>query len=491
MKKTRIPIIRSVMFDNWPSKLAVQLPLGTDCFTACLCVVAVGGGWPGTVLIAPLIGVAERRLCQGGMPSGVEQQEQQEAIARARHSRPTIQCVTRSLRQGTPFPPLCAGSRSLTTTHTRGKSGFAFGNYVPGLAPLLGVMTPRTAKKAKEVEARVEAIRSDPTARADLEARVSEYEKADLDAKKRVTAARQTFRPITPRGRAQPIVPCLRPPSSSSSARPVTARPATATDPRLSPHFAKGNVRSCSSLGIAGGDADPVGEWKELQNTNPPPPLKFGFESEGARRRDSIAQTRSPLLGPAEERPGTSRMLRDTEARLALVHSTLPATLRPTPRIGRPRSWQPATRQPAWMGTRFSTDAPRERSTPIPASESRPSSAASLARAAERQTERLLRPRPWPAAERVLQLSTRGNRLPLRMSHRAQVQCAEECDALPAPALQRLVKASGGCPGYSAIGKMSDFERFVVPHDQMRAQRSLISTRLESAHGIASRRLKR
>ena len=73
-----------------------------------------------------------------------------------------------------------------------------------------------------------------------------------------------------------------------------------------------------------------------------PPPLKFGFETEAARRKQ-YAETATPaLLGPEELPIGSAPMEKDVERNFNLMHSPLPGTLRPTPILERARihGWQ-------------------------------------------------------------------------------------------------------------------------------------------------------
>ena len=194
----------------------------------------------------------------------------------------------------------------------------------------------------------------------------------------RIQRPRSPGSPPPPRSPSSPLSP-LRTPRSPGS--------------RLgSPTRSLGTARSWSSLDTVHDTfGDPVGTFRDLTfnaRKDRGPPFRFGssFESDGERRQNYSEQTFSMRqshaipnhnnLGPAEERPGSSHFTRDTECASPLLHSSLPATLRPTPRHARgihatpkqPKAqamWQPASVSPAWH-TPPLTPQPYDSPTPSP-----------------------------------------------------------------------------------------------------------------------------
>jgi hypothetical protein len=223
------------------------------------------------------------------------------------------------------------------------------------------------------------------------------YYRSDQDARDALAARVQSAPAkgsITMRIQVEPQSPGLR--SSASFATPSRSR-ARANRTPGTPDIPTGlgTANSWSSLDtVTATGADPVGSFKEVaahRVKSTQPPLKFGFESEGARRRQYAERMTPALLGPQEPPLGSTFAVRDTERDRTLVHSPLPATLRPTPRLRRgmhatarhphaQASWQPASRAQGWQGLQL---APPQVSQP-PLEPVTPDAEATAARAAQR-----------------------------------------------------------------------------------------------------------
>lgn len=265
-----------------------------------------------------------------------------------------------------------------------------------------------------------------------------------------------------------------------------------------------------TSLEFAGDD--PVGGWKEvgakqskavsgermlrriapykMETVVEQPPLKFGFESEGARRRQYAARTTTALLGPQEAPLGSSFQNRDTESTSTLVHSPLPRTLRPTARLDRgihasaaqPHAmshWQPANREVAWKECKLHP-APLGVPTPKPMP---PNADESAARAHARAARSSGSPRTgWREApdslrQRVLQLSTaveRGAQVPAKLSERAMRQLRDTAGPISGAGLRHLVGADQ--PGAHVVRELVDLDKYLLRPRAMASERSVLST---------------
>ena len=406
-------------------------------------------------------------------------------------------------------------------------------------------LTPR-----ERLEQRLEHLRTDDDARTQLEARVAQYEgevRTQLEDKKAKALsstgmslklpsspgelwealAVPDMRPISPwREMSGDCTPRETPSGRSTSRRSV--RSASAQRRPLSPTL--GTARSYSALDTTSIDADgdPVGGWKAMRDPTLHPPFKFGgFESEAARRKQYAESATTALLGPEELPIGSAPIEKDVERNFNMLHSPLPGTLRPMPRIERAHihGWQPATRQPAWAVQAIRPQPVPSSPTPAP-----PDAAAARPRAGGRGS----RPDCGPFFERglsadpkrrLLHLSARAKAaagavtaasearahsrsgvgrpstatrdaaahavqlsIPKRLSEKARRQSAfgEGAAPLSAQQLNRMVAAN---PGSRVVRKVHDLSPMMITADEARAQRSVISTRIGSAHGGARQRL--
>ena len=329
--------------------------------------------------------------------------------------------------------------------------------------------TPRT----RSVEAKLASYRANPAEREALAERLASYEKHD---------SRRGLRIKTD------VASLL--PSSASPSRATLRRAGSPGSPS-----GLGTAHSWSSLDTtsASRSGDPVGGWKEFsvkRVKGEQPPLKFGFESEGARRRDYAERTTTALLGPSEGPAGTGRAVRDSESTQTLLHSPLPRTLRPTGRFARgihatplqPRAqshWQPVTRGPAWTPCRLDP-APVRQPVPTPMA---PDAAATASRAQHR-AESASSPRRWREAPdslytRVLQLRSHGESIPAKLSEKARLQLRDAAAPLTGQQLGRLVGSSQ--LSASIVNKLSDLDKLALPLELMRTERSVLSTQSRRA----------
>lgn len=421
-------------------------------------------------------------------------------------------------------------------------------------------VSPRSSPRER-LEARLEALRKDEDLVKELEDRVAGYGKQAREEHEKEVADffESAGVPMTPKRNAsweepdfRPISPwtdmdtaaAASPAPATPSARPISRRNLHSAGPSVhgrrpvSPSL--GTARSWSSLDTTSVDAagDPVGGWKSMRDPMHPPPLKFGFESEAARRRQYAENVTPALLGPQEDPLGSAPVVRDTERPFALMHSPLPGTLRPRPKLERAQSlgWQHATRQAAWTAQALRPERLTQPPPPVP-----PDRETARARAAQRQhsprgrpferglsadpRRRLLhltaraqeaaeaaaeaavasaarrgQPRSQPgtggnlmtskdAAARAAQLA-----IPARLSHKAKRALAfgdgrigdEPLNRSSAQQLSRLVSMQ---PGASIVRKVRDLNSYAIPTYEAKAQRSVISTRIGSAHGGARQRL--
>lgn len=342
--------------------------------------------------------------------------------------------------------------------------------------------------RSRKVESKLNAYRSDPSMRADLEERVAGYRsgftlKIQLDA------------PMSPGPRG----------SSPSSLMTPTARAMTPASRRSAVKRSKtyggsprtpgtpGTACSWSALdtSLAPDDGDPVGGWKQIAKNRVPgeqPPLRFGFESEGARRRAYAERTTIALLGPQEAPLCSGRDTRDTESTNTLIHSPLPRTLRPTRRLERgihasamqphaQSTWQPATRSSAWSATTLSPQ-PLPQPTPHPAPPSAKDSAErALQRSASASSPRKWREAPDSLHQRVLALrdeAEAGAPVPSKLSLRAMRRLRDSAAPLTSARLGRLVGADQ--PGATIVRQVDDLDRFALAGHFMSTERSVLST---------------
>lgn len=327
------------------------------------------------------------------------------------------------------------------------------------------------------LEGRLAALRADPAERAALEAKVAEYSN---EASKQVAGRSRSS--AHSRGSLQ------RTPSRGGSVSPDS----TASLP---------TARSRAPTPSNEAFPDPVGGWKSFTK-DMAPPLKFGFESEGARRREHAARATTPLLGAQEKPPGSTHSERDTECLVELIHSPLPGTLRPTPRLARGVSWQPATRQRAWTTCRLAPG-PVARPTSTCLACAAVSAASScggavggavgsggggvgggLAAAKGERSGASIR-----GGSATLALGGRGTAsaarrgaAPVRLSSRAYRALADAAPALTDEHFSKLAAVTGA----RLAGQVRARDRFdrALPPAEFRAQRSMISTRLETVSGI-------
>ena len=275
---------------------------------------------------------------------------------------------------------------------------------------------------------------------------------------------------------------------------------------------------------------DQVGGWKSYRVvpdsqrrgrqtiTAQQPPLIFGFESEGCRRREQRGAVVTPLASSAkQEEPLLASQRRGTAAEVELVHSPLPGTLRPSSRRGEPdrgRAWRPASSQSGWQSVSLMPSA-RTTSPPPPTV---PDAEAALARAearGQRAASQAQSPRMGPLqrsakdhTSRVMNARAAGRLAEARPLSAAQLRDMQPVfcrfgrpDALwPAALWRNDAGRPSSCirhavePGLDDRGetfhrvRLRDFdEDGGLTCSERRASRAIISTRLSSARRGAKR----
>ena len=290
------------------------------------------------------------------------------------------------------------------------------------------MLSPRAAA----VEARLNALRTDAAARAQLEVRVADIQ--------RDRAAKVRWTPIE-LGPAKPSQPAV-----------ATLRAAAAASPRHRSQTGHAYEDAASS--------DPVGGWEQLRNPNPPPPLRFGFESEGARRRDYAARTMTPLAASAGQEPSLLAAAdRRTAPEVELVHSALTSTLRPSSRRSERAglAWRPASRQSAWAPFTVGPSPITIDTGPVAPDES-----AASARATSRASQRLS-PRMGDLQKAAQQHTSRI--MSINTAH-------------------KLASARPLTPAQLRKYRIDDLDRMSLSRNEFRAQRAVLSGRLVSEVGV-------
>ena len=294
------------------------------------------------------------------------------------------------------------------------------------------LLTPRESA----VEEKLRALRADPTSRKELEARVS-------------SISRERAQKV----RWIPIEGASRPCTASSGARNVRPAPMSVPERPMTASTLQSPARTSRSAASTTGHVqdEPVGGWKAFQAFTPP--LRYGFESEGARRQE-LRRATTPLAtsGPQDEPLLKTASLR-TGPEVELIHSNLPVTLRPPSRgqhVG--LTWQPVSREPSWKPCIVKPPPPTLTIDPLA-----PDEATTTLRVAARAA----RP-PSPRMSSLQQLTARKV-----MSTRAVARIAE--------ARNRLI--------------IDQFDLEALSEREIRAQRSVISTQIRSARGGAHRYL--
>ena len=310
-------------------------------------------------------------------------------------------------------------------------------------------VSPRSSPRER-LEARLEALRKDEDLVKELEDRVAGYGKQAREEHEKEVADffESAGVPMTPKpqrfmgrarlppdlavdghGHCSSGVACtgdaIR--TANLSSQPALCGPLSAW--KEAGVSVAGTARSWSSLDTTSVDAagDPVGGWKSMRDPMHPPPLKFGFESEAARRRQYAENVTPALLGPQEDPLGSAPVVRDTERPFALMHSPLPGTLRPRPKLERAQSlgWQHATRQAAWTAQALRPERLTQPPPPVP-----PDRETARARAAQRQHSP--RGRPFERG-----LSADPRRRLLHLTARAQEAAEAAAEAAVASAARR------------------------------------------------------
>ena len=325
------------------------------------------------------------------------------------------------------------------------------------------------AVSPRSVEAKLAKYRTNATEREALERRVDSYAREQLAA--------QSSGATRLRASRSGASSASRTPSSPSH----SALPSSPSSPTLGTHKTWSALDT--TFEVAGDD--PVGTFKEtfggtkqisgvrmLRRIHPTkmetvvqqPPLKFGFESEGARRREYAARATPALLGPKETPLGSTYHDRDSESTAPLLHSPLPRTLRPTQRLDRgihasalqPHSmshWQPMTRDAAWDPLSLETG-PVGKPDPGP---SQQNVSVSAARAQQRASAR----------------AAGSPRVP-KLSGRAMKQL---CDiASPLGDGRHLQKLVAGQPGARVVSELVDLDKLALKPQAMAVERSVLSS---------------